>query len=110
MADFQQHLGELEALGARIVFLSSDTELHATATVDQLGLRFPVAYGLDPEAVSRLIGCYTGRREGRPHVQPAAFVLARDGAIVHAMYSSTKVGRLTAADTLTLLGDALAKV
>lgn len=110
MADFQQHLGELEALGARIVFLSSDTEPDATATVERLGLRFPVAYGLDPEAVSRLIGCYTGRREGRPHLQPAAFVLARDGAIVHAMYSSNKVGRLTAADTLTLLRDGLAKV
>jgi peroxiredoxin len=110
LADFQQHLGEFEALGARIVFLSSDTGPDATATVDRLGLRFPVAYGLDPEAVSRLIGCYTGRREGRPHVQPAAFVLARDGAIVHAMYSSDKVGRLTSADTLTLLRDELAKV
>jgi hypothetical protein len=43
--------------------------------------------------------------EGRPHIQPAAFILGPDGRIVHAMYSSGKVGRLTASDALTIVKD-----
>ena len=60
---------------------------------------------MDPEATSRTIGCYTGTHEGRPHIQPAAFILAPDGKIVHAVFSSGKVGRLTASDALTILND-----
>jgi peroxiredoxin len=68
--------------------------------VERLGLEFTVLYGLDPEATSRAIGCYTGMHEGRPHIQPADFVLGPDGRVVHAVYSSGTVGRLTAADAL----------
>ena len=71
--------------------------------VTTLGLEFPVAYGLDAMATSRAIGCYTGIHDGVPHVQPAAFVLDSSGSIIHAVYSSGMVGRLTAADTLALL-------
>jgi peroxiredoxin len=103
LADFQQHLAELDALGTRVVALSADAEADAAGTVRQLGLDFPVLYGLDPDAASRAIGSYTGRYEGRPHIQPAAFVLGPEGRIVHAVYSSGKVGRLTAADALTIV-------
>jgi hypothetical protein len=64
-----------------------------------------VLYGLDPEATSRVIGCYTGMHEDRPHIQPAAFILGPDGKIVHAVFSSGKVGRLTASDALTIVND-----
>lgn len=103
MADFQNHQAELAALGVRIVALSADKQEDAAGTVQQLGLSYPVAYGLDPEAVSRLIGCYSGVREGRPHLQPAAFVLDPEGTVVHAVYSSGNVGRLTADDALTVV-------
>lgn len=85
--------------------LSADTADEARGTVEQLGLEFTVAHDLDPVAVSRAIGCYAGTRKGRPHLQPADFVLAPDGTIVHAVYSSGKVGRLTANDALTLVKD-----
>ena len=103
MADFQQHLAELESLDTEIVALSADTAEEARGTIEQLGLEFSVAYGLDPEAVSGAIGCYTGTRKGRPHIQPAAFVLKADGRIAYAVYSSGKVGRLTAADAQTVV-------
>lgn len=103
MADFQQHRAELDALGAEVVALSADTQEDAWGTVERLGLEFRVLYGLDPEATSRTIGCYTGDHEGRPHIQPAAFVLRPDGRIAHAIYSSGKVGRLTAPDALTII-------
>lgn len=103
MADFQNHQAELAGLGVRIVALSADQQEDAAGTVQQLGLSYPVAHGLDPDAVSRLIGCYTGVREGRPHLQPAAFVLDPEGTVIHAVYSSGKVGRLTATDALTIV-------
>ena len=105
MADFQQHKAELDALDAQVVALSSDREEEAEGTVERLGLEFMVLYDLNPEATSRVIGCYTGMHEGRPHIQPAAFILGSDGRIVHATYSSGKVGRLTARDALTMIKD-----
>lgn len=103
MTDFQQHNAELEALDTEVVALSADREEEARGTVERLGLEFAVLYGLDAEAVSDAIGCYTGKREGRPHIQPAAFLLKTDGTIAHAIYSSGKVGRLTAADAITIV-------
>jgi peroxiredoxin len=103
LADFQQHRAEFDASSAEIVALSADTREDAWGTVERLGLEFRVLYGLDPEATSRTIGCYTGTREGRPHVQPAAFILGPDGRIAQAVYSSGKVGRLTADDALTIV-------
>lgn len=105
MADFKQHKAEFDALDAQIVALSADSKEEARGTVEQLGLEFRVLYGLDPEATSRAIGCYTGNHDGKPHIQPAAFVLGPDRRIVHAMYSSGKVGRLTASDALTIVKD-----
>jgi len=103
LADFQQHKAEFDALNAEIVALSADPEQDAWGTVERLGLTSRVIYGLDPEATSRAIGCYTGTHEGRPHIQPAAFILRPDGRIANAVYSSGKVGRLTAGDALTIV-------
>jgi peroxiredoxin len=105
LADFQQHKAEFDALDTEVVALSADREEEALGTVEQLRLEFRVLYDLDPEATSRAIGCYTGKHEGKPHIQPAAFILRPDGRIVHAMYSSGKVGRLTASDALTMVKD-----
>ena len=105
MADFQRHKAEFDALDTPILALSADDQAGAWGTVEQLGLTFPVLYGMDAEATSRVIGCYTGTHEGRPHIQPAAFILAPGGRIVHAVYSSGKVGRLTAGDALTIVND-----
>jgi peroxiredoxin len=106
LADFQGRRAEFDALGAEIVALSADTREDAWATVQRLGLEFRVLYGLDPEATSRTIGCYAGIHEGRPHVQPAGFILGPDGRIAHAVYSSGKLGRLTAEDALTIVKEA----
>ncbi len=105
MADFQQHKAAFDELGASVVALSSDPQDSAKTTVTKLWLEFPLGYGLDATATSPTIGCYTGSHEGTPHVQPSAFVLDDQGNIVHAVYSSGKVGRLTAEDALTVIRD-----
>ena len=92
MADFQRHKAEFDALDTPVVALSADNQAEAWGTVD-------------PEAAARAIGCYTGTHEGRPHIQPAAFILGPGGKIVHAVYSSGKVGRLMASDALTIVND-----
>jgi peroxiredoxin len=105
LADFQRHKAEFDALDTPVVALSADDQAEAWGTVEQLGLELTVLYGLDPEATARAIGCYTGTHEGRPHIQPAAFILGPGGKIVHAVYSSGKVGRLLASDALTIVND-----
>lgn len=110
MADFEEHREALERLGATIVAASADTEEEARGIIEDLGLGFTVLYGLDAEETSRRIGCYTGVRQGRPHIQPAAFVLRPDGTVAHAVYSSGKVGRFTASDAATILKATAASV
>jgi len=99
----QQHLAELEQLDAQVIAASSDGEEGARKLVDELGLQYTVLYGLDAQETSEAIGCYTGERKGSPHIQPASFVLKRDGTVAHAVYSSGKVGRLTSSDAMTVL-------
>lgn len=105
MADLEEHLSRLEELDAQVVALSADPLSDARGTVENLDLHYTVLYGLDAEATSEAIGCYVGEHEGSAHIQPAGFVLKRDGTIALAVYSSGKVGRLTAADAITALED-----
>lgn len=102
MADFAEHKTALDGLDVRVIALSTDDAAGAKAVVEKLNLKFPVLHGLDAADTSRLIGCYTGKHEGTPHVQPASFVLDPQGHLIHAVYSSGMVGRLTAEDALTL--------
>lgn len=105
MADFEEHRSALDALDARIIALSSDPPDAARRTVESLGLGFEVLGGLDADATAAQVGCYTGTHDGRRHVQPSSFVLDPEGRIVHALYSSGKVGRLTGDDAATLAKD-----
>jgi peroxiredoxin len=105
LADFQTHKAEFDELGARVVAISSDSAEDARQTVAKLGLGFTVLSGLDARAASNAIGCYTGVHEGVPHVQPASFVVDPEGKVAHSVYSSGKVGRLTAEDALMVLRD-----
>lgn len=99
----EAHLEDLERLDAQVIGLSSDSLEDARGTVTGLALTFTILYGLDAAETSAAIGCYTGRHEGEEHVQPAGFILERDGTVAHAVYSSGKVGRLTAADAIAVL-------
>ncbi|CAN5691544.1 hypothetical protein BH23GEM9_BH23GEM9_14690 [soil metagenome] len=105
MADFQEHLAAFDALDTQLIAASSDSLEAARGTVQELGLEFTVLYGLDAAATAQKIGCYTGERKGTAHVQPADFILNPDGTIALAVYSSGKVGRLGAADALTVVKD-----
>lgn len=104
MADFSGHAEAFRELDTHVIALSSDGETDARETAGKIG-GITVAFDLDAAETSRVIGCYTGTHDGAAHVQPAAFVLTGDGTVALAVYSSGKVGRLTAEDALTIASD-----
>lgn len=90
-------------MDAQVIAASSDDEAGAKEAAEEWGLEYTVLYDLDAEATSEAIGCYTGKHRGESHIQPASFVLDRNGQVVHAVYSTGKVGRLSADDALTIV-------
>ncbi len=103
MADFEERREELEEAGATVVALSCDPREGARKTIEDLGLGYPVVWGLDPEKTSEKIGCHVGEQDGEPHIQPAAFVLGEGGTVRLGMCSTGKVGRLTPDDALAVI-------
>jgi peroxiredoxin len=101
LLDFQQKMEEFGQNGIKVVAASTDSKEDAQKTADKYGLTFPVGYGLDGPRVSELTGAFYDSEKGNLHA--TGFVLAPDGKIVNAVYSTGPVGRLVAADTLALI-------
>jgi peroxiredoxin len=125
LADFQSHYDELLAEGVKVIAASSDPLNDALKAVDELGIKYPLAYNLDAEAVSKIIGSYYETyKEAKPvehtaqeedeitgdhaettkkFIQPTGIILRPDHTIDVICYSSGHVGRLTAEDVLELV-------
>lgn len=85
-----------------VVSLSADSEADAAANAAAHQLRFPIAYGIDPHEVQARIGSYVSDgNDGHPiHTQATGFVLTPDSTVFIAVYSSSAIGRLVAADVI----------
>lgn len=70
--------------------------------VEKNGLAFPVAYGLNANEFCKLSGAFFHEKKGFIHA--TGFIMQPDGIIVNAVYSTGPIGRLTASDTLRLIG------
>ena len=105
LSDFQTHAEQFAALNTKIVALSVDSRSEAQETVSKHDLNFPVAYGIDAQAVAATVGNFLSNgSDGKPtYSQATGFVLSPDGKVVVALYSSSAVGRLNAAETLGVL-------
>ena len=95
MAGFGRERGALEALGAKIVAASVDPLDKAREVANEVG--FPIAYGVTREQADA-IGAWWEERRGI--VQPAEFLLDRDGKVLSSTYSSGPIGRVDAADVV----------
>ncbi|MDA0956888.1 MAG: redoxin domain-containing protein [Proteobacteria bacterium] len=91
-------LSEFEALGARIIAATVDDREHVAAVAE--GLSFPVCYGVDRDLGDTIGAWWEPRRD---HIQPSEFIIAGSGLVVSSNYSSSPVGRMDPAETLTLL-------
>jgi hypothetical protein len=69
--------------------------------VNELGLKFPVAYGLDAQAVSGTTGAFFEPEKKFLHA--TGFLLKPDGKIQVAAYSTGPLGRLTPPDVVQLV-------
>jgi peroxiredoxin len=96
LAAFARATPALERLGIRVVALSVDDAVTAAALVQQHGLKFPVGYGADAEAIAAATGAYTN--DAPSYLQSTGFVLDPEGRVLVAVYSSGAIGRLVPDD------------
>ncbi len=101
LASFSRAHDALEQVGARVVALSVDDEATSTALADKLRLGFPLAHSADADLVSKTIGSYVN--DEPRYLQSTGFVLAPDGTVVTAVYSSGAIGRLLPDDVVGLV-------
>lgn len=101
LSAFRRASESLDAAGVKVVALSVDDEQTSAALVDKLRLSFPVGHSADADQVAAELGCYVN---DEPHyLQSTGFVLAPDGTVVTAVYSSGAIGRLTPEDVVGLV-------
>jgi peroxiredoxin len=98
LAGFQRAREKLAEAGVKVVALSVDDEATTVGTIEKLKLTFPVGHSADAEKVASLTGAYTN--ESPRYLQTTGFLLAPDGKILNAVYSSGAIGRLVAEDVI----------
>lgn len=98
MAGFEQHKKELAELGVKVVAASVDPIDKAKEVAAELS--FPVGYGLT-RATADQLGSWWEERRGI--IQPSEFLVAADGKIRAATYSSGPIGRIHPADVVRLV-------
>jgi len=98
LAAFQRRSDKLDELGVRIVAFSVDGEPATSALIEKHGLRFPVGFGADADAIAAATGAFVN--DDPRYLQSTGFVLDPNGAVVTAVYSSGAIGRLVPDDVL----------
>jgi peroxiredoxin len=101
LSAFRRASDSLAEAGVKVVALSVDDEQTSAALVDKLRVGFPVGHSADADQVADQLGCYVN---DEPHyLQSSGFVLAPDGTVVTAVYSSGAIGRLMPEDVVGLV-------
>jgi hypothetical protein len=75
-----------------------DDEATSAELVAKRRLTFPVAHSADADKLAWALGAYVN--DDPPYLQSTGFVLAPDGTVVTAVYSSGAIGRLVPDDVL----------
>jgi peroxiredoxin len=101
LAAFSRALDTLSELSVKVVALSVDDEDTSAALVAKHKLRFPVGHSADADKIASATGAYVN---DDPHyLQSTGFILAPDGTVCLAVYSSGAIGRLVADDVVGLI-------
>ncbi|WP_019869974.1 peroxiredoxin family protein [Salinispora oceanensis] len=101
LAAFQRASDTLTELGVRVVALSSDDEETSRQLVADRRIGFPVGHSADIATVAEVTGAYVN--DEPHHLQSTGFVLAPDGTVLTAVYSSGAIGRLVPDDVAGLI-------
>ena len=98
LAAFSRALDALTDLGVKVVALSVDDEEASAALVAKHMLRFPVGHSADVGQAATATGAYVN--DDPRYLESTGFVLAPDGTVLIAVYSSDGIGRLVADDVV----------
>ena len=98
MAAFEKARPDLEALGIKVVAASVDPLDKAKEVAADLS--FPIGYGVT-RAMADQLGSWWEERRGI--IQPSEFLVAADGKVRSATYSSGPIGRVEAGDVVKLV-------
>jgi peroxiredoxin len=101
LAGFQRASETLAATGIKVVALSVDGEAATAGTVEKHKLSFPVGHSAEVDKVAAITGAYTN--EAPRYLQATGFLLAPEGKILNAVYSSGPLGRLVAEDVIGMV-------
>jgi peroxiredoxin len=96
LAAFSRAKDTLDATGVKVVAFSVDDEETSQALVDKHRITFPVGHSADAEKVAAALGSYLN--DEPRYLQSTGFILAPDGTVVTAVYSSGAIGRLMPED------------
>ena len=94
MATYQKNLDELEQLGVSIIGATVEDRDTATRMAEEVGLTFPIAYGVTEESVKGLAPWWTEDNNHGRYLQPMEFLVLRHGVVFGSMYASGPIGRM----------------
>lgn len=104
MAAFSQAAAALETAGVKVVAFSVDDEAETQAFVAKNHIVFPVGHSAKLEEIVQATGAYQNEAPGRGRfLESTGFVLAPDGTVDNAVYSSRAIGRLVPDDVIRLV-------
>jgi peroxiredoxin len=101
LAAFQRGSEKLAEAGIKVVALSVDDEATTVGTIEKFKLSFPVGHSANADKVASIVGAYTN--DSPRYLQATGFVLAPDGKILNAVYSSGPLGRLVAEEVIGMV-------
>jgi len=96
LAAFEHATEKLAALSIKVVAFSVDDEATTRGLAGLHQLRFTMGHSADANIVASATGAYINEKP--LHLQTTGFLLAPDGAVANAVYSSGPIGRLVPDD------------
>ncbi|WP_323989323.1 redoxin domain-containing protein [Nguyenibacter sp. L1] len=104
IAAFAHAADALSEAAIRVMAFSVDDEAASAAFAARHDWPFPLGHSADVDTIVARTGAYDMRHPGRGHfLETTGFVLAPDGSIVNAVYSTRAIGRLVPGDVIRLV-------
>lgn len=104
MAAFAAATEALEKEGIKVVAFSVDSEAETKELAAKHHIPFKIGHSAKVETIVAATGAYQSEHPVRGHfLETTGFVLAPDGTVLNAVYSSRAIGRLVPNDVLRLV-------
>lgn len=104
IAAFTQAFDALSQAEIKVVAFSVDGEAETAAFAKKHAVPFPLGHSVETKTIIEATGAYEAEFPTRGHfLESTGFVLAPDGTVVCAVYSSRAIGRLVPDDVIRLV-------